>query len=86
MRIDRTFTLDTMNLMTSVQRTFYTRGNYTGHWIDDKASDRADYIKEVTSFPPSDGSGSLEILFEGERKIVLVDKAEHVAERIFINY
>ena len=74
-----------MNLMTPVQRTF-TRGNYTGHWIDDKASDRADYIKEVTGFPPPDGSGSLEILFKGERETVLVDEAEHAAERVFNNY
>ena len=71
-----------MNLMTPVQRTF-TRGNYTGHWIDDKASDRADYIREVTGFPSPDGSGSLEILFKGERETVLVDKAEHSAERVF---
>ena len=63
--VDGIFTSDTMNLMTPVQRTF-TRGNYTGHWIDDKASDRADYIKEVTGFPP-DGSGSLEILFKSEQ-------------------
>ena len=74
-----------MNLMTSVQRTF-TRGNYTGHWIDDKASDRADYIEEVTGFPPPDGSGSLEILFKGESETMLVDKAEHAAERVFNNY
>ena len=71
--------------MAPVQRTF-TRGNYTGHWIDDKASDRADYIKEVTGFPPPDGSGSLEILFKGERETVLVDEAEHAAERVFNNY
>ena len=74
-----------MNLMTPVQRTF-TRGNYTGHWIDDKASDRADYIEEVTGFPPPDGSGSLEILFKGVCETVLVDKVEHVAERVFNNY
>ena len=70
--------------MTPVQRTF-TRGNYTGHWIDDKASDRADYIKEVTGFPPPDGSGSLEILFKGECETVLVDKAEYAAERVCNN-
>ena len=85
MGVDVTFTWDTMNLMTPIQRTF-TRGNYTGHWIDDKASDRADYIKGITDFPPPDGSGSLEILFKGGRETVLVDKAEYAAERVFNNY
>ena len=83
--VDGTFTWDTMSLMAPVQHTF-TRGNYTGHWIDDKASDRADYIKEVTGFPPPNGSGSLEILFKGERETVLVDKAEHAAEKVFNKY
>ena len=49
-------------------------------------SDRADYIKGITGFPPPDGSRSLEILFKGERETVLIDKAEYAAERVFNNY
>ena len=71
--------------MTPVQLTF-TRGNYTGHWKDDTTTERADYIKDVTGFPPPQGSGSLQILFKGKEEIVLVDKAEHAAEKVFNNY
>ena len=68
-----------------MQLTFH-RGNFTGHWVEDKQTERAEYIKEVTGFPPPDGSGSLKILFKGEEEIVLVDKAEHTAQKVFDNY
>ena len=65
----------------TMQLTFH-RGHDTGHWVEDSA----EYIKEVTDFPPPDGSGSLKILFKGEAEIVLVDKAEHTAQKVFDNY
>ena len=69
----------------TMQITFH-RGNYTGHWVEDKGTARAEYIKEVTGFYPPNGSGSLEILFKSEREIVLHDKVGHTAEKVLTNY
>jgi len=70
--------------MTPVQRTF-ERGNYTGHWIEDPETALTQAIAARHELPLG-GSGSLQILFKGEEEIVLVDKAEHSAQKVFDNY
>ena len=68
----------------TMQLTFH-RGNYTGHWVEDEPDDLGNYLDEI--FDSSSGSsGSLKILFKGEEEIVLVDKAEHTAQKVFDNY
>ena len=68
----------------TMQLTFH-RGNYTGNWVEDPETDLGRVISERTGLPPG-GSGSLHILFKGKEEIVLVDKAEHAAEKVFTNY
>ena len=70
--------------MTAVQQTF-TRGNYTGHWSEDPETDLSRTIA-ARSNSPLGGSGSLQILFKGKEEIVLVQKAEHAAEKVFNVY
>ena len=54
----------------TIQLTF-VRGNYSGIWREDH---------------PGSRSGSLQILFKDKEEIVLVDKAEHAAQKVFNNY
>ena len=68
----------------TMQLTFH-RGNYTGHWIEDPETDLSKAIAARHDLPLG-GSGSLKILFKGEEEIVLVDKAEHTAQKVFDNY
>ena len=80
-----------------MQLTFH-RGNYTGHWVEDPETDLSrasgcarsnlpfkNAISETYKLAWG-GSGSLKILFKGKEEIVLVDKAEHAAEKVFTNY
>ena len=53
-----------------MQLTFH-RGHYTGHWVEGS---------------PDSGSGSLEILYKGVRKITFRDTNESVAETVFVDY
>jgi len=63
----------------------FNRGNFIGNWVEDEPDDLGNYLDEI--FDSSSGSsGSLRILFKGEEEIVLVDKAEHTAQKVFDNY
>ena len=68
----------------SVQLTFH-RGNYTGNWIEDEPTKLSKLVDEVHNLPPG-RFGSLEILYKGVQEIVLHDKAEHAAEKVFTDY
>ena len=68
----------------TMQLTFH-RGGYTGNWIEDPETDLRRAISDRHDLPQG-GSGSLRILFEGKEEIVLHDKAEHAAQKVFNNY
>ena len=68
----------------TMQLTFH-RGGYTGNWVEDPETDVGRAISEATGLPAG-GSGSLHILFKDKEEIVLVDKAEHAAQKVFNNY
>ena len=68
----------------TMQLTFH-RGNYTGHWVEDPETDLSRAVSATYNLA-SGGSGSLKILFKGKQEIILHDKAEHAAEKIFTNY
>ena len=63
----------------------FQRGNYTGNWVEDEPTELTKLIEGVHDLLPG-GSGSLQILFKGIQEIVLHDKAEHAAEKVFTNY
>ena len=63
----------------------FNRGNFIGNWVEDEPDDLGNYLDEILDSPPG-SSGSLQILFKGEEEIVLVDKAEHTAQKVFDNY
>ena len=63
----------------------FQRGNYTGIWVEDEATELTELLQYFHDLPPG-GSGSLEILYKGVQEIVLHDKAEHAAEKVFLSY
>ena len=69
----------------TMQLTFH-RGNYTGHWVEDKQTERAENIKEVTGFYPPGGSSSLRIFFNDKEVTHLHDVTEKTAETVFTDY
>ena len=68
----------------TIQKTFI-RGNYTGHWVKDSNNEPQQMIRKKADSSLG-RSGSLKILFKGKEEVVLHDKAEHVAEKVFAIY
>ena len=63
----------------------FQRGYYTGNWVEDEHTELTELVGKVHDLPAG-GSGSLTILFKGEEEVVLHDKAEQAAEKIFTSY
>ena len=68
----------------TIQKTFI-RGNYTGHWVKDPDNELQQMIRKKADSSLG-RSGSLKILFKGKEEVVLHNKTEHVAEKIFAIY
>jgi hypothetical protein len=63
----------------------FQRGNYTGNWVADEATIIGHVIADKFG-PDAQRSGSLQILFKGEREIILYGKTEQAAENVFSDY
>ena len=68
----------------TIQKTFI-RGNYTGYWVKDPNNELQQMIRKNADSSLG-RSGSLKILFKGKEEVVMHDKAEHVAEKVFAIY